>query len=245
MPGDWIKVDIDTANKPEVLKLARLLTIPKAHAFGLVVSFWGWCDKNTANGEIVGVSEEDVDILLSQPGFAKALQEVGWMQFDSKVPRIVIPSFEVHNSESAKKRAQKTKRQQKWREGVAPENKERAPKLNGAAHGFDEFYSAYPKHEGRASAEKAWIKLNPDEALRTRISQAIQAQRSCASWKIENGKFIPLPATWLNGKRWEDEAAPKIDLGKCKYCDRQAVSITKGTPHCDTPRHIDHAQGKC
>ena len=23
--------------------------------------------------------------------------------------------------------------------------------------------------------------------------------------KKENGRYIPLPATWLNGKRWEDE----------------------------------------
>jgi hypothetical protein len=24
-------------------------------------------------------------------------------------------------------------------------------------------------------------------------------------WKKENGKYIPMPYTWLNGKRWEDE----------------------------------------
>ena len=121
MAGDWIKVDIDTAHKPEVLKLARLLGVHKAHAFGLVVTFWGWADKHTANGDITGVTEEDVDIFLLQPGFAKALQEVGWLHYDVTTQKMVVPSFEIHNSESAKRRAQATRRQYKWREGAKHE----------------------------------------------------------------------------------------------------------------------------
>ncbi|TBV01264.1 hypothetical protein DNK34_21550 [Pseudomonas dryadis] len=27
-------------------------------------------------------------------------------------------------------------------------------------------------------------------------------------WLKDNGQFVPLPASWLNGKRWEDELAP-------------------------------------
>lgn len=208
MPGDWIKVDIDTAHKPEVLKLARVLGIHKAQAFGLVVTFWGWCDKNTANGEIVGVTEEDIDIFLSQPGFAKALQDVGWLQFDPAGPRITVPSFDIHNSESAKKRAQKTRRQQKWREGSKPQSAP-SPKINGEEHaslvGFNSFWNQYPRKQGKGQAERAWKSI--DVELHPVIMRAIAVQSKSPDWTKDAGQFIPHPATWLKGKRWEDEIA--------------------------------------
>ena len=35
---------------------------------------------------------------------------------------------------------------------------------------------------------------------------AIERQKKSNDWKKDNGQFIPLPYTWLNGERWEDEA---------------------------------------
>ncbi len=212
MAGDWIKVDIDTAHKPEVLKLARLLGVHKAHAFGLVVTFWGWADKNTANGEIIGVTEEDIDIFLLQPGFAKALQEVGWLQFDAAAQRLIVPSFEIHNSESAKRRAQATRRQTRWRSHTpaADAPKKRPHKGNGSTttDGFEEFYAAYPRRVGRAKAEQAWRAIKPDDTLRARIMAAIAQHKKSEQWSKDNGKFIPHPTSWLHGKRWEDELKP-------------------------------------
>ena len=34
---------------------------------------------------------------------------------------------------------------------------------------------------------------------------AIEAQKGSAQWQENGGQFIPHPATWLNGHRWEDE----------------------------------------
>lgn len=70
---------------------------------------------------------------------------------------------------------------------------------------FNVFYTAYPKHQGKEAALKAWTKLNPDDPLLRTILQAIVIAKETDSWKKDNGKYIPLPATWLNGKRWEDE----------------------------------------
>lgn len=81
----------------------------------------------------------------------------------------------------------------------------KATRINGSAHGFSEVYAAYPRHEKRAEAEKAWIKISPDDALRQRIMQAIAAQKRSAQWTKDNGAFVPHMASWLNGKRWEDE----------------------------------------
>ena len=34
---------------------------------------------------------------------------------------------------------------------------------------------------------------------------AIEAQKASEQWTREGGRYIPNPATWLNGGRWEDE----------------------------------------
>ena len=70
---------------------------------------------------------------------------------------------------------------------------------------FDEFWSAYPKKKAKEAARKAWVKLKPDETLGKEIIQAVTDSAKTKDWIKENGKYIPYPATYLNGKRWEDE----------------------------------------
>ena len=70
---------------------------------------------------------------------------------------------------------------------------------------FDEFWSAYPKKKAKEAARKAWAKLKPDETLGKEIIQAVIESAKTKDWLKENGKYIPYPATYLNGKRWEDE----------------------------------------
>lgn len=70
---------------------------------------------------------------------------------------------------------------------------------------FDRFWSAYPRHTGKAQALKAWTKLAPDESLLMAMLAALNWQRRQDGWTKDDGKFIPHPTTWLNGRRWEDE----------------------------------------
>ena len=70
---------------------------------------------------------------------------------------------------------------------------------------FDEFWKAYPKKKAKEAARKAWIKLKPNETLGKEIIQAVIESAKTKDWLKENGKYIPYPATYLNGKRWEDE----------------------------------------
>ena len=73
---------------------------------------------------------------------------------------------------------------------------------------FDRFWQAYPKKVAKPDAENAWSKLRPDELLAELICKAVAAQVNSESWGQDDGRFIPYPATWLNGRRWEDEMAP-------------------------------------
>lgn len=76
--------------------------------------------------------------------------------------------------------------------------------------GFDLFWSTFPRKIGKGAAELTWKKLKPDATLQACIIQAVKAQCKSEQWRRDQGQFIPHPATWLNGKRWEDEVEVKI-----------------------------------
>ena len=70
---------------------------------------------------------------------------------------------------------------------------------------FDAFWSAYPRKVAKAEAEKAWLKVNPDQPLVTEIMAGLSVACRSTSWNKDGGQFIPHPATWLNAGRWEDQ----------------------------------------
>lgn len=79
----------------------------------------------------------------------------------------------------------------------------RAPRLIGPE--FESFWQAYPRKTAKAAAEKAWLKLSPDELLLTEIMAGLARAATSPSWLADGSQFIPHPATWLNGRRWTDE----------------------------------------
>ena len=72
--------------------------------------------------------------------------------------------------------------------------------------GFDEFWSAYPRKVGKGAAEKAYERIKSHYALLPSMLTALEAQKQSEQWTRDGGQFIPHPATWLNQRRWEDEA---------------------------------------
>lgn len=70
---------------------------------------------------------------------------------------------------------------------------------------FDHFWNQYPKKKAKPDAKKAWDKLRPGDELLRKILDGLEHQKGCEDWTKDNGKFIPYPASWLNGRRWEDE----------------------------------------
>lgn len=79
------------------------------------------------------------------------------------------------------------------------------PQKGEASEAFIRFWEKYPKKKGKQAAKKAFAKLCPDETLLGAMLCALEKQRLCTEWQREGGRFIPLPASWINGRRWEDE----------------------------------------
>lgn len=71
--------------------------------------------------------------------------------------------------------------------------------LDGLVEPFDEFWTAYPRKVGKADARKAWAK-----ALRRVNADKIVAAVREYPFR-DDLTFVPHPASWLNGGRWEDD----------------------------------------
>lgn len=74
---------------------------------------------------------------------------------------------------------------------------------------FLAFWMAYPRKVGKGAAERVWAKLKGDPEVFGKILKAVENQKTGESWNRDNGIYIPHPATWLNQRRWEDEAVAK------------------------------------
>ena len=76
---------------------------------------------------------------------------------------------------------------------------------------FEIFWAAYPKKKGKKQAIRAWEKIKPSPTIAEaeKLAQIVSMQARTPQWTKDGGEFIPLPATWLNGERWNDELETK------------------------------------
>ena len=89
---------------------------------------------------------------------------------------------------------------------------------------FAAFYREYPRKVARKSAERAWAKLKPDTALVEQIMAGLRAQ--LPQMRAKEPQFIPHPASWLRGARWEDEIEqPKPLTGHALFLARRQIEV--------------------
>lgn len=115
----------------------------------------------------------------------------------AKQKALQAPSIEVNDKSMTSQRCHETEEDKEIDKELEKDKEDIYP--------FEEFWSAYPKKKAKEAAKKAWVKLKPDETLGKVIIQAVTESAKTKDWIKENGKYIPYPATYLNGKRWEDE----------------------------------------
>lgn len=97
---------------------------------------------------------------------------------------------------------------------------------------FLRFWSAYPYKTAKQAALRAWHRLAPDAAMVDLLIERLLAQRSWPQWRRG---FIPYPATWLNGRRWEDAEPPATEHElRTASTYRKRVGGCMHAPVCDT-----------
>jgi hypothetical protein len=75
---------------------------------------------------------------------------------------------------------------------------------------FSIFWEFYPKKRAKLDAQKAWRKINPSEDGFYSILSGVGRYMRSGEWK--DPQFIPYPATFLNGRRWEDDLTSKNNV---------------------------------
>jgi hypothetical protein len=113
MAGDWIKLQKDTPDKPEVLAIASRLGLDPDAVVGKLVRIWSWFDTHTVNGNASCVTFSFLDRITGVTGFAEQVALIGWLEQDGH--NLSLPNFEYHNGETAKQRALSKNRVEKAR----------------------------------------------------------------------------------------------------------------------------------
>ncbi len=73
---------------------------------------------------------------------------------------------------------------------------------------FQKFWSVYPKKQSKKTALASWVKNGCEIQAEKIIAHVEVRAKRDAQW-LGNSKYIPMPATFLNQGRWEDEYETK------------------------------------
>ncbi|QND51524.1 hypothetical protein HB779_06125 [Phyllobacterium sp. 628] len=93
---------------------------------------------------------------------------------------------------------------------------------------FNQFWQAYSRKFQKLKARAAWDKINPDTVLAARIVEKAGLWAEHYSTQDTDKRWIPAPANWLAGERW-DEDLPDI------YIDPKEAAIAKAKERGSNP----------
>lgn len=221
MSQGWVKMRKDLRNDPKVIAIAASTKLHVDAVVGKLHAIWSWCNSHCNAGVTHHVTLDWFDHYLEHPGFALAMVFVGWLeQLENS---IVFPNWEEHNWSDERRKSKGAARVRAFRERalqkalhgnaesvtVTPLPNLTKPKKNTpkvpVGEGFVQVWETYPKHQAKARAQAAWAKINPGPELVALMLRSIEVWKKSEAWTKDGGQFVPMLATWLNGRRWEDE----------------------------------------
>jgi len=112
-----------------------------------------------------------------------------------------------------------------------------------SANNFDAFWQLYPRRVAKMDAQRAWARLDAQE----RAEVLRRLPLFVDSWRITRSskQFILHPASFLNGRRWEDEiegeAVPLVDYGQCEW-NKNGLRDPAG-PRCEARAYYVNERG--
>jgi|GEM_PF-3403115 len=230
MTAHWIKVEKDTAAKPEVMRLAAILDIDEFTVVGHLIAFWSWVDSNLSPEcpQTQG-TKRGLDRIAGRTGFCDALISVGWLTFDGDL--FGIPNMGRHMGQSAKLRAMDKEKKAKKRvkPDSVPELSPKCPPESGTNQGQKQDKSGTREEQKREEevntqtqapakpGRVVFVKPEVHEVIQyTReIGSMIDGQEFCdfyesKGWRVGNSPMKDWKAAlrqWESRRKHEREAA--------------------------------------
>jgi len=187
MAGDWIKLQKDTPDKPEVLAMAARLNIDSDAVIGKLVRIWSWFDTHTTTGNASCVTYSFLDRLAGVTGFAEQMALVGWLEQNGHDLRLT--NFGYHNGETAKTRALGKNRVEKSRSNAnsnAPTVTKTLPEKRREEKRREDINTEIQAPEGVSSQTWQDFKKSRKVKLTQTALEGIQREASKAGWSLDD-----------------------------------------------------------
>lgn len=90
------------------------------------------------------------------------------------------------------------------------------------------FWPNYPRKESKLDAQKAWVELDPNDSLVAEIVRTLEWQGYLwVEVERRQSNHMPLPGTYIRGRRWEDEKPASLRNWKKKEIEKQNDAVTE------------------
>jgi len=107
----------------------------------------------------------------------------------------------------ANQKQNESKTKAKRKQTPEDEDEEEDSNSKGGAGGIqpEDVYLAYPKHVGKGSALKAIRRALESRSAEFLLERVTAYAAAVSRWPKERRQYIPMPATWFNAERYEDD----------------------------------------
>ena len=217
----WIQVHQTLKDHRKLFDAADELEISPPHMMGLLISFWLWALDNAPTGKLDGITHRMIARAAQYEGdaekLAAALIRAGWLD-ENEDGELEIHDWYEYAGKLIDQRKAEKERSQRRRDAAAAAAGENADDQQTA--------SGQPK-KGRKKAagrvdqsrvDKSTDGTTPpspsDEGAEEGKKDAIEVRfaefwsaypKKVAKQYALKGRYIPNPATWLNGGQWDNE----------------------------------------
>ena len=266
MVPNWLPIRCDLHDDPAVIAIACAVGCDEFAVVGRLVRLWAWANEQLVDGNAASVTGLWIDRYLSMSGFADAMTKAGWLEAVEggvRFPKFDVWNSQGAKVRLVTSRRVQKHRAKRNAESNAPsvtgETKVPLPRGRGRVtdieppyppaggvrpakkaatehRHFAGFWAAYPRKTAKPKAAEAFSRIDPDDDMFAAMLAALDLQRRSPGWVKDGGQFIPHPATWLNGRRWEDRPP---EVGKAA----DPTISSSGLPYDDYANYIPQPNG--
>lgn len=104
---------------------------------------------------------------------------------------------------------------------------------------FSDFWALYPRKVAKKDAARAWHKLDQSTQVAALVGLAawLPVWQHQLAQKEDAMDYLPHPATWINGERWEDEL-PQAFRQKAASHRVDSTPEQPSIPSASIPPHV-------
>jgi hypothetical protein len=106
MAGEWLAIDVGLPDKPEVQELLDITGDPVEVVVYRLYRLWAWASLHCADGVAKMTPPRLCRVCGGTIDFWRAVESVGWLEFDETAATVAVPGWDRRFSQAAKSRSQ-------------------------------------------------------------------------------------------------------------------------------------------